>query len=236
MGIPLNQQPIEKPTRRHDGELAVHHMWLTIQGEGPFVGTPAVFVRLAGCNLACPACDTDYTSRRELLPVPEIVSRILSLWTTQRCVLPLVVLTGGEPFRQNITPLVNSLLACRIQVQVETNGTLFLPDLPYHDPRFMVVCSPKAGINPQLRERVGAWKYVVTDGEVDPIDGLPLSALGNTAQPGKPGPLNMAPIYIQPRDDADEEANKRHLQAALTSCFTFGYRLCLQTHKIIGLE
>ena len=54
----FNGQPIEKVQRTFDGTLEVHSIFKTIQGEGPFCGTPAVFIRLAGCNLQCPWCDT----------------------------------------------------------------------------------------------------------------------------------------------------------------------------------
>ena len=55
----INKQPIEKREPSYEGTLQVHSIFKTIQGEGPFCGTPCVFVRLAGCNLQCPACDTD---------------------------------------------------------------------------------------------------------------------------------------------------------------------------------
>ena len=60
---------------------------------------------------------------------------------------PLVVLTGGEPFRQNIMPLVHQLLAARWLVQVETNGTIFSYQSLYPTVmipgEFSIVCSPK---------------------------------------------------------------------------------------------
>ena len=63
----MNQQAPEKQQLRGDGLLAVHSIFYTIQGEGPFAGETAVFVRLAGCNLQCPLCDTDYTSDRRMV-------------------------------------------------------------------------------------------------------------------------------------------------------------------------
>ena len=57
----INSQAIEKSAHYTTRSYDVHSIFPTIQGEGPFVGQPAIFIRLAGCNLQCPACDTDYT-------------------------------------------------------------------------------------------------------------------------------------------------------------------------------
>ena len=70
-----NSQPIEKRSRDAD-VLEVHSIFYTLQGEGPFCGSPAIFIRLAGCNLQCPGCDTDYTSKREHLSPETIVKRL----------------------------------------------------------------------------------------------------------------------------------------------------------------
>ena len=60
--------------------LEVVDLWQTIQGEGPFAGMRAIFIRLAGCNLQCPFCDTDYTSKRETLEVRMIYQKAIDLW------------------------------------------------------------------------------------------------------------------------------------------------------------
>jgi len=93
-----NIQPIEKSVFDEEGRLNVVKVWSTIQGEGPFTGTPAVFVRLAGCNLQCPLCDTNYTTNRKLRSAEEVADLVQS----EHSKTSLVVLTGGEPFRQNV--------------------------------------------------------------------------------------------------------------------------------------
>ena len=97
----VNTQPREKLDHRSDGSLEVHHIWKTIQGEGPLAGSPAVFVRLAGCTLQCSFCDTDYTSKRVRQEPEEILAGIKAIGGGCNT----VVLTGGEPFRQNVGPL-----------------------------------------------------------------------------------------------------------------------------------
>ena len=147
----------------------------------------------------------------------------------------LVVLTGGEPFRQNISQLAVALYHMGYSVQVETNGTLYLKDFPYF--AVSIVCSPKtAKIHPQLISYVSAYKYILEAGKIKK-DGLPSSALGMPFVPARPPrDYPREKIFVQPLDEQDEERNKLHRQTAVESCLTFGYRLSIQTHKILGLE
>ena len=55
--------------------LQLAEIFYSIQGEGMWTGTPAVFVRLAGCNLACDFCDTDY-STKFFASVDEVVEKV----------------------------------------------------------------------------------------------------------------------------------------------------------------
>lgn len=233
MNQALNQQPIAKQHLHERGLLDLHHMFTTIQGEGPFAGVPAVFVRLFGCNLQCPMCDTDYTSNRSQVMPHFILDAVKGMSSPSK----LVVFSGGEPMRQNIAPAVRLLLEHGYRVQIETNGTLFVPDLPYD--QITVVCSPKAGkINAELAPHITALKYVLHANSIDPEDGLPLKALAHPAAPrvARPPVGFEGTVYVQPIDVNDPIENNRHLDAAIRSCLKFGYTLCLQTHKIINLE
>lgn len=235
----MNLQPIEKRTKSADGLLSLHSIFHTIQGEGPFCGTPSVFVRLAGCNLQCPACDTDYTKGRRATSAQEILAKVQEYQSSG-----LVVITGGEPFRQDITRLLNVLTDAGFYVQIETNGTLEPVEYPYStmpDIRtgVYVVCSPKAGkVHPRINDVACCFKYVIAHDSIHEDDGLPLRALEHRASPhvARP-PKNWArPIYLQPMDSKDEELNRLNLQAAIDSCMKFGYILQLQIHKIINME
>lgn len=229
----MNTQPIEKQDLRKDGELDVFRIFHTIQGEGPFTGHVAVFVRLAGCNLQCPLCDTDYTSERRRMAAEEVCAQVLGIGAAD----PLVVITGGEPFRQNLEPLVTTLLDEGLRVQIETNGTLY-QDLPYWRPELVIVCSPKAGkIHPKLEPHLDALKYVLhADSCGD--DGLPLRALDHPCHPrlARPTAAFSGTIYLQPVDTGDVEDNRRHLAATVASVMKHEYVLCTQVHKAAGLE
>lgn len=237
--ISLNQQAPEKPDYREDGSLEVFRVWKTIQGEGPLSGRPAVFVRLSGCNLQCPACDTDYTSRR-------LATHPLTLLKTIREVgresgPKLVVFTGGEPFRQNISPVVRDLFYLGYEVQIETNGTLYLEDFPWASPSLTVVCSPKTPvINRSLERNVTSFKYVLEAGFVDE-DGLPSITLGGMKPARPPVWMRHDLIYVQPMDPGTlnegwDEKYKENIKATVESALKHGFRISLQTHKILGVE
>lgn len=233
-----NTQLIEKQTLHNRDTLDVHSLFYTIQGEGPFAGRPAVFVRLAGCNLQCPKCDTDYTSVRHTIDSDTLAARCYHLAGGPRgpVARSLVVITGGEPFRQNIRELVACLLNERFLVQIETNGTLY-QDLPWSKD-LTIVCSPKTGaINKDLLPHIDAFKYVLDAGSVSTFDGLPVKALGhpNSSRVARPPVGFSGTIYLQPIDDHGGTFMTDHLTACIKSCMTYGYTLGLQLHKLINL-
>lgn len=242
--LKTNTQEPEKKAPQTGVFLSVHSIFHTIQGEGPFCGTPAVFIRLAGCNLQCPLCDTDYTEGRRELPTGEIVDTVLEL--TSDKATRLVVITGGEPFRQNIGNLVFQLLGLDFYVQIETNGTLplnprfptmYLQKNPILHEGVYVVVSPKTGsVHPSIAEAACAYKYVATIESLLTSDGLPSHALEHPAHPSlaRPPENFEGPIYLQPVDERNLERDDANLAACVESCMRHGYILQLQIHKIIG--
>lgn len=232
----INQQKPELQFIRQDGSLEVVKVFPTIQGEGPFAGKPCTFVRLSGCNLDCPGCDTDYTSARKLYTPRELATLATHTLPSKS---RLIVLTGGEPFRQNLTPFVEQVLNNGYQIQIETNGTLDLLGFPYHDGDVHIVCSPKTPkIAAAIALHCDAWKYILQAAQVCPEDGLPTSSLGYAFRPCRPVDSRrwQSEVYVQPMDEKDMERNFHNLQAAVGSCMKFGYRLSIQGHKIAGLE
>lgn len=250
----MNEQPIEKRSFREDGVLEVHSIFYTIQGEGPFAGRPCVFVRLAGCNLQCPGCDTEYSSpyKRRFIDPAALASSVLAEFADRGDGRKLVVITGGEPFRQNLQPFLTELIRVGCYAQIETNGTYKPSAFNYEtnidrSSGIYIVVSPKSGkVHPDYHRVACAFKYILSHESVD-SDGLPITVLDHTVggKVARPEAPFMGEIYLQPMDHTSlyppgdwktKEANMESLAIVKHSCLTYGYVLQLQIHKIIGVE
>lgn len=190
--------------------LQLSEIFYSIQGEGTWTGTPAVFVRLAGCNLTCDFCDTDY-SLKFFASVDDVVTRVRELGG--EC--PMVILTGGEPLAQAQTlDLITALQQDGRRVHLESNGTIFT-DL---QPDVWLCVSPKERVDPRMAARSNEVKFIV-DARI-PEEHLELFTDKTT-------------ILLQP------EGNKAaNIQLALDYAMAHParFRLCLQTHKMIGVR
>src|SRR5262245_23299971 len=234
----LNNQPVEPFDKTTGVVLDIHSIFHTIQGEGPFIGFPAYFIRLAGCNLQCPFCDTDYTTGRQRLTLHTIIDRIVDMQRIVPC--GLTVITGGEPTRQNITLLITKLIKGDMVVQIESNGVLGIPEeLTPHilSGALTWVVSPKTSHIHASCKHASCFKYVLSSEWVDPEDGLPAVALGHKATPRVARPPNefRGIIYVSPCDDGDPVSNDANLIAARESVLRYNYRMTFQLHKLLRL-
>ena len=242
----INIQPSEPVVNSKDvssNVFDVHSIFHTIQGEGVFCGTPAVFIRLAGCNLQCEGCDTEYTQHRHSSTSEDILSTVRCLASSGKT--RLVVITGGEPFRQrNLSVLFKTLTDAGYYVQVETNGSLPPTEWAYNlNPSMRrgvyIVVSPKTPkVNRQIWLSACCAKYVLKAGDCVEETGLPRQVLDSTfAQPiASPPTAFDKPIYLQPMDCYDKDLNVANLKACIDSCMKHGHVLQLQIHKIINME
>jgi organic radical activating enzyme len=167
-------------------------------------------VRLAGCNLNCRFCDTDY-SLREMLSIERVVARVRDAGGD----CPLVILTGGEPAAQTATgDLITALREDRRRVHIESNGTIQI-ELPAD---VWLTVSPKERLNELMAERANEAKLIV-DGRV-PLEWaaeFPLST----------------PVFLQP--EGNKPGNVRLAYDAVLA-HPQRFRLSLQTHKYIGVR
>lgn len=232
--------------------LAVNLIWYTIQGEGPYAGEPAVFVRLAGCNLRCWFCDTEFDARTALR-VEEVVRQVIE---KAKDTTALVILTGGEPLRQQITPLCRELILAGYTVQIETAGTVWPPTMDSNpslermirNRGVELVCSPKTPkVDPAIEQFCHHYKYVVKVGAVSAFDGLP--SVSTQVSPDQDVRHDLfrtsdpaATIWVQPCDEYDadgirnEKAYQANLNLVTSLSIIYGYRASIQLHKILGVD
>lgn len=137
-------------------KLRVNEIFYSLQGEGRWTGTPAIFIRLSGCNLKCVFCDTDH-SEFTSLTVDDIIGRI------NEYPAKTVVLTGGEPSLQPLDELIDAIHLTGRKVHIETNGTKKLPDTID-----WITCSPKNGGN-VIIDRIDELKIVYQEQDVESI-------------------------------------------------------------------
>lgn len=126
----------------------VNEIFYSLQGEGVHTGIPSVFVRFSGCNRQCTFCDTDF-ERFTPMTLAQIVDAV-TMYPARR-----VVLTGGEPMLQVDDALISALHDNGIFIQIETNGTLDVPDTID-----WVTCSPKDPAPAITPSRVNELKVV----------------------------------------------------------------------------
>jgi organic radical activating enzyme len=98
----------------------INEIFNSIQGEGFYAGSPATFIRFAGCNLSCPFCDTNHNVKYEMTFV-ELMK------TVKRMNRKIIILTGGEPSLQLDREIIKGLHALSRRIHIETNGTMPLP-------------------------------------------------------------------------------------------------------------
>ena len=125
-------------------QYRVAESFLSFQGEGLFAGRKAFFIRLFGCNVKCPWCDSKYAwsnTARESASADELAERAAAAGAE------MAVITGGEPCLQDLRGLVAALRAAKIAAHLETSGTLEMPDVDW------VALSPKL-FCPPLGENV----------------------------------------------------------------------------------
>lgn len=201
----------------------------TIQGEGPYAGHRATFIRLHGCNLRCYFCDTQFSDPEDPeVPIEALVEKAVLFGNE------LVVITGGEPLRQNIIPLCAKLSALGLKVQIETAGTLFLRNLRAFA---SVVCSPKtAKIDPGIYDCASAFKYVIDYRQK--FDGfIPITATQPGARPQKLAePRPGAPVYLSPMDTGQEDENLINRKLVAQLAMDYGAIAGLQLHKFMDLD
>ena len=185
----------------------------SLQGEGRNTGRPCVFVRFAGCNLACPWCDTD-VSRRFSASLSDLLRELAG------CRARSVILTGGEPTVQEGMPeLVAALKEAGWWIGVETNATGEPAWLAFVD---YVACSPKAEFPDSVRlTRADEVRVVASSEDVAQFCRAVKERIAATD------------YYVSPceRDGQVDFATAKAVLGELE-----GWSLSVQLHKLLGFR
>ena len=193
----------------------INEIFFSLQGEGFHTGTPAVFVRFSGCNLQCAFCDTDHQEGK-MMTSQEIVDAV-----DQYPNATMVVLTGVEPslfiddsFIDFLKQQTGKYLA------IETNGTHPLPaGLDW------VTLSPKSGF-----EGATAALCILTS-----CDELKVVYCGQDLS--QYDAIQARHRFLQPCYCEDPKQRQWNMQACVDAVMRHpGWRLSLQTHRLLGIR
>lgn len=192
----------------------INEIFYSLQGEGYFSGTPAVFVRFSGCNLHCAFCDTQHQTG-ETLSLQEIVDKVNKYPNA-----PLVVLTGGEPSLFIDETFVDMLKQkTGKHIAIETNGTRTLPsNLDW------VTLSPKSAFEggdaePCVLTHCSELKVVYLGQDLAQYDSI-----------------EAQHRFLQPCFCEDENQRCTNIKACIESVMHQPeWRLSLQIHRVLGL-
>lgn len=221
--------------------LPLNELFETVQGEATYTGMPSVFVRLQGCDVGCPWCDTkhtwavdplkkvgleevlgkDHDSDSYNLIGPGHLIELISMHKARH-----VVITGGEPCMHDLGPLSFGLIARGFSVQVETSGTQPIRI----DDRAFVTLSPKIDmpggfvVRGDAIARANEIKMPV--GKPDDIDKL-MKLLAKLDMVDRP----PSGVWLQPLSQSEKAT-----ALCVREATELGFRISIQTHKYLGVR
>ncbi len=218
----------------------INDIYTCIQGEGVQTGVAMVLVRLHGCAVGCPWCDTKETWEFEADAAKTAIADVLGAnpqyaWRSAADIADYVVanhagpkwilLTGGEPAQYDLAELVAAFHAAGYQVALETSGTerghLNAPiDWVCVSPKFDMP-GGKTVLNDTLAQAHEIKQVVGKQADIDRLDGV-LAELDLSA---------AAQICLQP-----VSTSAKATELCIETVQARGWRLSVQTHKYLGVD
>lgn len=195
--------------------LPVVETFHSVQGEGFWMGRNAFFIRLAGCDVGCPWCDTKHSwpmDRHPQRTIGELVSEAIAANPV------MVVITGGEPLMHNLSGLTSALHQAGLRVHIETSGSH-----PLSGEFDWISLSPKRYKPPleAIYTKVSELKVVVGDR-------LDIAWAEVNEQKISPGTVKL----LQPRWKS-KDGERIVFEYVLSHP---EWRVGLQTHKFLGVR
>ena len=211
--------------------MRIVEIFYSLQGEGVLAGVPSVFIRTAGCNLACRWCDTLYARDPQAgmeLPPGAIIERLAQWPQARHCVV-----TGGEPtLAPELPELTGRLRAAGLHITIETNATASPEPFDYD----LASLSPKLrhagpGTPPIDPSRLRAWirrgreaqLKLVCSGADDLPEILALqAALADCLTPDR--------ILLMPLTEPDADTSRARRDTVVRLCLDHGFRYASRLH------
>lgn len=265
--IPIIPQNTDRNVSMRDfndanGGIRVTSIFPTIQGEGPYAGWPAMFVRLAGCNYGsktdfCKFCDTSFQIDNGTLYSPnDLLDRLIR--DPKYHHEQVLVVTGGEPTLQlNLLDLIVKADNSFHKIQIETNGTQpkFFQEAGERGMRkmFHTVVSPKANLRigsyPKVHDDVRWWadcfKFVLSSDPENPHHEIPDWALADAKHSAKSVYVSPMAVYKRPYDGEvssiwddtliDRARTAANYAYAAQYAMKHNLKLSLQTHLFTAI-
>jgi 7-carboxy-7-deazaguanine synthase len=219
--------------------MLVNEIFQTLQGEATHTGRPSVFIRLQGCEVGCPWCDTKHTwetgeDRVRQISIADMLAKTADSAAyadmnedelcdaVMRFTARHVVVTGGEPCIYNLFPLSKLLWLNDCSVQIETSGTEWVSV----QSQAWVTVSPKMDmpghkiVRADAVERANEIKMPIGK----PADVDKLLYFIDTFKP-------EAPIWVQPISTSE-----RATELCIKAATKHGWRVSVQAHKFLGVR
>ncbi|QCI17226.1 7-carboxy-7-deazaguanine synthase QueE [Buchnera aphidicola (Aphis helianthi)] len=213
----------------------INEIFQSIQGEGYYTGTPAIFIRLQGCPVHCDWCDTKYTwirADQDNVSIKEVINKnkfsrkwsfmsiknileILKKWTAKH-----VVISGGEPCLYNLSYITKILEIEGYQCQIETSGIENIKC----SLNTWITLSPKQNKRPLYESiiRSNEIKFPILNKE----DLLYVYDILSNIRDEK-----KHIIYLQPINQ-----NKQALKMCINTCIKKNWKLSVQLHKYLRIQ
>ena len=204
-----------------DAALPVVETFHSLQGEGLHAGRSAFFVRLGGCVVACPWCDTKHSWPAGVHPQQALAALAAEAEGAAEAGAAFVVLTGGEPLHHDLGPLCQALEPSGLPLHLETSGVD-----PLSGHFAWITLSPKRHRPPTAELLAGCQELKVVVHEVADLDFAQAMAAAAAAAGNQPA-LLLQPGWDPPAGQA--------LAIDYVRCHR-RWQLSLQSHKLLGLR
>lgn len=220
--------------------VKIAEIFRSTQGEGYNAGHAAIFIRLSGCNLKCPFCDTDHSGQE--MDESDVAKDAMSL--RKDADINLVIFTGGEPSLQ-MAQMRNIIVHMEHMGYIgtfacESNGTCSPLDLKNIGIDFVTI-SPKClwVSSPAAKDKMSTWTYASeikclydTSLEIGKLHGF-LDSIYDSVKESQGS--TRPKLYLQPVTDHDNpEQTEANIQAVLSyiTCINSDWQISMQLQNI----